>query len=107
MERINPTAAAVNRILRITNTNKDGVLRLIGTVTTEKVIIKQPKVVVGVGGVTDLDPDNADHWTATVFDGTAQVLDVDNTARAFPYTGVWLVSKEAGASSNAFGAEYV
>jgi len=107
MERINPTAAAVNRILRVSQYNRSGTLRLIGTVTTEKITLKQPAVVVGVDGVTALDPDNADHWTDTKFDGTTYTLDIDNTARGVPFTGVFLVAKEAGASDNAFGCEYV
>jgi hypothetical protein len=107
MERINPTAAAVNRILRVNKYNKDGTLRLIGTVTTEKVTIKQPAVVVGIDGVTELDPDNAAHWTDTTFDTETYTLDANNTARGVPYTGVWLVVKEAGAADNEFGVEYV
>jgi len=78
-----------------------------GTVTTEKITLKQPAVVVGVNGVTALDKDNASHWTDTKFDGTTYTLDVDNTARGVPFTGVFLVAKEAGVSSNAFGCEYV
>ena len=107
---IEKTATAVNQILVIDRTNKNGTLRIVGTVTTEKVVVMQPAVIVGVD-VTALDKDNAAHWTATKYDvggtSTPAVLNVDGTAIAFPFTGTWLIAKESGAAANAFGVEYV
>jgi len=105
MDRINKTAAAVNRILRVSQYNRNGTLRIVGEITTETVTLHQPAVVVGVD-VDALLPDEASHWMPIKFEGVAYALDVDNTARGVPYTGVMLVKKSAGVAANAFGVEY-
>jgi len=107
METIAPTAAAVNKILSVDAYNRAGTLRLIGAVTDETVTIMQPAVHVDGTTITALDPDNADHWMDTKFDGETFALNADNTARGFPYRGVWLVKKSAGTAANEFGVEYV
>ena len=107
METIAPTAAAVNRILRINGYNRAGTLRLIGAVTDETVTIKQPAVGIDGTTITALDPDTAGHWMDTKFDGEEFILDANNTARGFPDRGVWLVVKSAGTAANEFGVDYV
>lgn len=106
MKTIIPTATAVNRILRVSKYNRNGTLRLISSVTTEKVVLRQPAVFIGPGGVAEIDPENPDHWMDIISEGETFTLDVNNTSRGVPFNGMMLVAKEAGVGENAFGVEY-
>lgn len=88
MERIDPTADAVNRLLEI-NLNKNGMLALIGDPGTDVIKIQQPAVV-----SPDVDTDS--DWMDMVYDGTTMQLDANNTVLAFPFRGTFRVSKPEG-----------
>ncbi len=106
---IERTAEAVNKILDVQDGTEGNVLRLVGTVTTETVTISQPAVSPGIGvdaAITELDPDNEDHWMPVVYYGENLQLDVDNTMLGVSYRGIYRISKSAGVSDNAFGVAY-